>query len=123
MKLVEILAAREWPYRAEYAYQSAVDSEIYYFDRFDEISYRTYRHTNILAEDRGPMNRVFKNTVDNHIKATRFIDKMKEAGGPNAIKKDERERMIKRIENGLRKDFDIDSREFAELMFDNGWRK
>lgn len=127
MNLIEILVKNkvQWPANAEYAYQSVVDTEVYFFNNRHDMIHRTRnRRTQFLepADKRGPKHTVNKLAYDQYI-AAKFFEPVLKAGGPTAYKNQERDKMIKRIENGLRKDFNIDSPELAEEMFNKGWRK
>lgn len=134
MTLQEILVRTgiEWPKGADYCYQSVIDSEIYFKNDYGQIVKRVRK--NPIAEDkyRGDHNRLYRRRFMNYqdeLLTTKpdsipdFFKRMIESGGPTKMKIDQRERMIQRIENGLRKDFDIDSRELAVVMFERGWRK
>lgn len=112
-----------WPEKATYAYQSAVDSEIYFKSNHHDIVHSV--RVGVKADKRGHKNEVTKDhytaIFGNEFRAPTFS-----LDAPNPVfptKEAERNRAIQRIENGLRKDFDIDSPEFAKLMFDKGWRK
>lgn len=124
MKLVEILLKNSvaWPKDAAQAYQSNIDSEIYFLARSGDLIHRTGRNPLPISDVRGYRGAVTHAEYLKYLDMM-FIGRVKDAGGISGLKKESAERMIKRIENGLRKDFDIDSPEFAKVMFEKGWRK
>lgn len=113
-----------WPADAHYAYQSLLDSEVYFLgaNAFDVIK-RTRGNPLPLATTRGRDRMISRADYHDQIAANRFFDKVMNAGGITKLKNEEREKAIKRIENGLRKDFDIDSPSLAREMFNKGWRR
>ncbi|AIA64997.1 hypothetical protein AVV44_gp241 [Cronobacter phage S13] len=125
MNLVDVLINNNvsWPANADTAYQSAIDNEIYFRTKNGGLVHRTGRGYIPLCDNRGQKGMITYREYAQRKKDFEFFTRLKEEGGPTAMKQKERERIIKRIENGLRKDFDIDSPEFAVLMFEKGWRK
>lgn len=123
MKLVEILLGKSvaWPKNADRAYQSNIDSEIYFLNSQGRVIHRTGRNPLPIADVRGWKGIITHSDYLKYLDVV-FTGRVKEAGGlPD--KNESAARAIQRIENGLRKDFDIDSPEFAKVMFEKGWRK
>lgn len=125
MKLEEILVkhAVAWPKDAEWAYQSLLDSEVYFTDRYTGTVSRTRRNPLPYADKRGVRNKISVRDYQNFLDGQAFKTRVLSAGGITAMKEQERQRSIQRIENGLRKDFDIDSPALAIEMFNKGWRR
>lgn len=126
MKLVEILVKYSiaWPEKATRAYQSALDSEIYFLDHHGIVCSRTRRNPVPIADSRGRNNAIRKEEFINYQNSLlSFRDRVVAEGGITAMKNKQQERSIQRIKQGLYKDFGIDSSEFAEEMFHKGWRR
>lgn len=132
MTLEEILVRYgiDWPNGADYCYQSSIDSEIYFKNDYGMIIKRTKRNPVATAGSRGEHNRLYrrrfinyrdgvlgKGVLENPDNSAMFKNLV------NGLKSDPRQKLIKRIEKGLKDDFDIDSRELAVVMFEKGWRK
>lgn len=125
MKLEEIISKHTaWPAGAHFAYQSAIDNEIYFLNK-NAISVvsRTKRTEIPIASKRGRNSIITYKTYTDYINLLAFSEKILESGGITVMKEQYRQRSIQRIENGLRKDFDIDSHELAVEMFNKGWRR
>lgn len=96
----------------EYFYQSDIDNEVYFLDRFEQCISRMY--INHTAIDRGRKNKVSK---------LQYIHWLTN----DAVKKDfssmnDKAAMMRKMYKKLKDDYDIDSNELAIDMFDKGWR-
>lgn len=116
MKLVEILYnnIKHWPHDAVLAYQSAIDSEIYFLGCYNVHESVKKIVVDEFADIRGMRGKVRK---EEFVVYKRIKDDIK-----NHNSKDENW-LINRIALGLKEDFDIDSPELARKMYDSGWRK